>query len=266
MINGVEIEFFKYQGAGNDFIIVNQLQVNPAIDWSLELVAKLCNRYFGIGADGFIIIQPAESADFHMLYYNSDGQVSTLCGNGSRCAVWFYYQNVRNEITNVRFTTNEGLFDAEIIESELVKLKVLDLNEWKEKSDFYFLDTGSPHIVLFQSAVDQADMNEVGKRYRNQSPNGSAGSNVNLVQIGMENKIRTYERGVEGETLACGTGIIASALAKAIHKEYPVGTYIESFEAKGGRLQVYFNKTESGFEQIYLEGPAQEVFKGKVKI
>ncbi len=266
MINGIEIEFFKYQGAGNDFIIVNQLQGNPAIDWSQELVARLCNRYFGIGADGFIIIQPAESADFHMLYYNSDGGVSTLCGNGSRCAIWFYYRNVRNAITNVRFTTNEGLFEGEIIDSELVKLKVSDLNEWTDKSDSYFLNTGSPHIVLFQSAIDQADMDEVGNRYRNQSPNGAAGSNVNLVQLGTENKIRTYERGVEGETLACGTGIIAAALAKAIHKAYPPGTYVESFEAKGGRLKVYFEKIESGFEQIYLEGPAQEVFTGKVKI
>jgi diaminopimelate epimerase len=255
------LNFHKYQGTGNDFIMVDDRMENfPVLD--LGLVRKLCDRKFGIGADGLILIRKHPSLDFDMIYFNSDGTQS-LCGNGSRCAVRF------SSIAGIcslktKFNTIEGELSAEI-RDDLVHLKMPDVKGITNVGADIFINTGSPHYIRYISDIEHFDVYNEGRSVRYNGLYGERGTNVNFVEPRGKNEIfvRTYERGVENETLSCGTGVTACALAHAVNgAESPV-----SVSTPGGKLSVSFKKLKNGqFTDIQLIGPAEKVFEGKVII
>lgn len=258
----MDFQFFKYQGAGNDFVMIDdRINLFPI---SQEFIEKLCNRYFGIGADGLILLQNDAESDFRMVYFNSDGRESTMCGNGGRCVVRFAQQLglIHNE---TKFNAIDGIHEA-IIDGEKIHLKMTDVLEVNSNMDFVFLNTGSPHHVEFVKDVAKVDVNKIGARIRSGEPYFEEGTNVNFIEITGENalKIRTYERGVEGETLACGTGVTAAAIAA-----FETGKLKENeiyVSAVGGNLSVKFERTLAGhYENIWLTGPAELVFEGILK-
>jgi diaminopimelate epimerase len=255
------IPFDKYQGTGNDFIMIDNRHriINPD---DKELISSLCHRRFGIGSDGLILIQNQSVYDFEMIYYNPDGTQS-LCGNGSRCAVMYSYALgiIKKKTT---FLTIEGPLKAEIQES-LVHLNMPDVKEEKNYDRDFFIDTGSPHYVRFVPNADGVDIYMKGREIRYSKPFHPAGTNVNFVQLIGDGKIyvRTYERGVEQETLSCGTGVTASAIAAGLKdnlKEWDIRT-------RGGNLRVTFEfDTNGGYRDIKLIGPAEKVFSGQIQI
>ena len=253
--------YFKYQGAGNDFILIDNREgfFDPKNE---EEINALCNRYFGIGGDGLILIQEHESLDFEMVYFNSDGKQSTMCGNGGRCAVSFAYHLGIIE-KNTSFQAIDGPHDAEVENNGLVvNLKMVDVREIQDHTMHYFLDTGSPHHIEFKNDIESIDVAKLGHSIRYGKPYNEEGSNVNFVELINPSQIalRTYERGVEGETLACGTGATAAALASYFSKRTKE-TCIE-VEVLGGKLEVSFeDHGVEGFKNIWLKGPAKPVFK-----
>lgn len=262
----MNIQFFKYQGAGNDFIMIDNR--NDFFKNNTKIVAQLCNRRFGIGADGLILLEnhSDEHIDFKMVYFNSDGNESTLCGNGGRCIVAFAKQLelIQNKCT---FMAIDGLHYAyfEDEQKNLVSLSMPDVLSLKTyKDDSLFLDTGSPHHVCFVNSVTAINVKEEGASIRNSDLYGKAGSNVNFAEI-QDNfiKIRTFERGVEDETLACGTGVTAAAVAAHYSKKISANSIL--VQAVGGELEVRFQHKDSKYTQIELIGPAEFVFKGEVK-
>lgn len=254
----MEFEFFKYQGTGNDFVIIDNRDLFfPKNDTAL--VAKICDRRFGVGADGLLLLENHPSADFKMVYYNSDGNLSSMCGNGGRCIVHFaQYLGIVSDITN--FEAMDGMHQA-TIEKEWVSLQMKDVDKIEVSANTVFLDTGSPHHIEMVSQLQDYDVFNEGRKIRNEVY-GAKGANVNFVeQLKTDTfAVRTYERGVEDETLSCGTGVTAVALAmfetgktqeKSIHLQTP-----------GGKLTVRFNKEGHIYINIFLEGPAVQVFKG----
>ena len=255
------LQFFKYQGTGNDFIMIDNRQ--GRFDHNrLDLVKKLCDRRFGIGADGLILIEDHDSSDFEMIYFNSDGSQS-LCGNGSRCAVLFA-QKLGLIKEKTQFIAIDGVHDASIHEN-IVSLKMNDVQSVEKIGRDFFVDTGSPHFIRLVDDVASIDVFAEGQAIRNSPRFKAEGTNVNFVQVLGENdcRVRTYERGVEDETLSCGTGVTAVALVLGSKgNSGPVRT-----SAVGGDLQVSFEKTDKNtFHNIHLIGPAKEVFSGKVDI
>jgi diaminopimelate epimerase len=255
------LSFDKYQGTGNDFIMIdNREHVFPAHEGAL--ITSLCHRRFGIGADGLILIEKHHDYDFEMIYYNPDGTQS-LCGNGSRCAVMFSH-SLGIIQGSAKFYTIEGPLFAEI-RDQRVYLKMPDVKGVTHYGDDLFINTGSPHYVRFVSDTDKMDVYHTGREIRYSQDFHPAGTNVNFVQkMGKETiYVRTYERGVEDETLSCGTGVTASALAMGL-KEGNDHVYIKT---RGGELEVTFRSDGSGnFMDIYLIGPATKVFSGQVEI
>ena len=255
------IKFYKYQGTGNDFIMIdNRNQSFPKND--VDLVKKMCDRRFGIGADGLILLENHESLDFQMVYYNSDGNESTMCGNGGRCIVAFArFLNVFEN--KAKFNAIDGLHEAEI-NGNVVKLKMIDVPEIAKISADYQLNTGSPHFVRYVEDVQNLDVYKNGYEIRNSKPYKKEGINVNFVSKISDNEIfvRTYERGVEDETYSCGTGVTASCLT--FMNEFGGGEV--SVKTLGGNLKVYAEKYEVGFRNIWLEGPAEYVFEGVFKL
>ncbi len=254
----MEIEFYKYQGTGNDFILVdNREGTFPKND--PKMIAKICDRRFGVGGDGLILLETDPTADFNMLYYNSDGHPGSLCGNGGRCIVSFanYLGIIGN---NTTFRAADGLHTA-TIEGETVSLMMHDVSEIREKSQYLFLDTGSPHHVQLVEDLEKWAVKEEGARLR-YGLYGKKGSNINFVQPVSRDifAIRTYERGVEDETLSCGTGVTAAALA--MHHLGRTDKTQVTIKTAGGRLQVQFEPHGGGYRNIYLKGPAEQVFKG----
>ncbi len=252
------LEFYKYQGTGNDFIIVdNREETFPKND--AILVARLCDRRFGIGADGLILLENDAAADFKMVYYNADGLEGSMCGNGGRCITAFaHYLKIVSE--EASFIASDGLHHASI-SRDIVKLKMNDVANIKEKSQAVFLNTGSPHHVQLVTDLENYDVFKEGRRLR-YGIYGQSGSNINFVEQQGKDvfAVRTYERGVEDETLSCGTGVTAVALAmhrlgKTAHKQITIQT-------KGGELHIGFENGAEGYSDIYLEGPAKQVFKG----
>src|SRR5690606_3669721 len=207
------MKFYKYQGTGNDFVMIdNRTNFFPKND--SELIAKICDRRFGIGADGLILLENDNSTDFKMVYYNSDGNESSMCGNGGRCLVAFAKK--MNAITNeTTFIATDGLHHATVLENGIVSLQMKDVEEINIHSDYIFLNTGSPHHVTFVDDLEHFDVATNGAKIRYSDLYGKAGSNVNFVKQISENHfaVRTYERGVEDETLSCGTGVTAVAIA-----------------------------------------------------
>ncbi len=257
----MEILFYKYQGTGNDFVMIDDRQERFDLT-DLALVKKLCDRRFGVGSDGLILIREKEGYDFEMVYYNADGSQS-MCGNGARCAVAFssYLGIITAE---AHFLAIDGPHTAKI-DNGLVELGMGKVTGIDQVSADYFVNTGSPHHIRFVEEVEAYPVVKEGASIRYSSQYEPKGTNVNFVTPLAEDtiQVRTYERGVEDETLSCGTGVTACALVYGSQKgKSPI--YIK---ASGGELSVKFKTNEDGsFEDILLIGPAEQVFQGTVTI
>ena len=255
----MQLTFSKYQGAGNDFIIIDDRDKQFPV--SAKLINKLCDRHFGIGADGLMLLSNAPEGDFLMRYFNSDGNESTMCGNGGRCIAHFARKLGIIETSTI-FMGIDGEHHAELTDKDYVKLKMKDVDEIETIDDNYFIDTGSPHYVSFVRDVDAIDVSREGKLIRQSVNISKGGTNVNFVQVLEKDtlRIRTFERGVEAETLACGTGAVASSIAYTLYFEVD-RTRIRLL-APGGELFVSYQKESDMFKEIWLEGPAKHVFDG----
>ncbi len=260
----MSLVFYKYEGAGNDFILIDDR--NNTFDLNNQkLLAFLCDRRFGIGADGLMLLQNQQGYDFKMIYYNSDGREGSMCGNGGRCIVAFAsFLGLINDKT--RFLATDGEHKAEVIAPDYIKLQMQDVIKIDNTDGKYFLNTGSPHYIIFDSDIAKKDVFTEGRKIRNSPRFKAEGTNVNFVEENEDHLfIRTYERGVENETLACGTGIVASAISVAYKNNASIKTYV--VRALGGSLKVSFNrKTSEHFTDIWLEGPATLVFKGEIDL
>jgi len=251
------IHFYKYQATGNDFVMIDN-RMGVFNKENIQVIEKICDRRFGVGADGLILIEEYPEADFEMIYYNSDGSQS-WCGNGSRAAVMFARDLgiVEDEVT---FMTINGILSARI-QDEIVHLSMPDAGGIEVYKDDFFIDTGAPHYVRFSSNVEQIQVEKEGRRIR-YNPDFKEGTNANFAEITGDNSIfvRTYERGVEAETFSCGTGVTACALTGSMRGlSSPV-----TVQTMGGELQVSFKKKRDGFRDIYLTGPAKKVFEGTI--
>jgi len=260
----MQIEFFKYQGTGNDFVMIdNRLGFFPREN--VELIAHLCDRRFGIGGDGLILLENDKAADFKMVYYNSDGNQSSMCGNGGRCLVAFAKKmNVIND--SCVFNAIDGVHHASVDADGLVSLQMIDVTSIKKESDYTFMNTGSPHHVQLVEDLEHYNVKENGAAIRYGELYGKEGSNINFVKKINEItfSLRTYERGVEDETLACGTGATAVAIAmNAIGKTNATSIHLN---VEGGKLEVSFEKKNNQFTNVFLIGPAEFVFKGQIGI
>ncbi len=258
----MNLTFYKYQGTGNDFVMIdNRKNVFPKNN--TQIINKLCNRYFGIGGDGLILLENDDTTDFKMVYYNSDGNESTMCGNGGRCIVAFAHRlGVFDNKTT--FIAIDGLHHA-TIENNIVSLQMIDVDTVKVEDTFTFADTGSPHHVQLVENIQEFDVFNTGKNIRN-SIYGTEGSNVNFVEQQNENtfRVRTYERGVENETLACGTGVTAVAIA--MYETNKTKQKSLNLLVEGGKLGVSFDVEDASYKNIHLIGPADFVFTGTIII
>lgn len=258
------MKFYKYQGAGNDFILIDNRD-NSFEAGDTTLVAHLCDRRFGIGADGLMLLQEKEGYDFEMLYYNADGHLGSMCGNGGRCIVAFA-KHLGIVQARTTFLAVDGAHEATIYqEADWVSLKMIDVSQISEDGSAYVLNTGSPHYIRVVKNLQQFPVVEEGKAIRYNTTYKIEGINVNFVEAMDEGyAVRTYERGVEDETLACGTGVTAVALAMAYASDQR-GTINTPIKAQGGVLNIRFHHQGGGiFNEIYLEGPAQLVFEGSI--
>jgi diaminopimelate epimerase len=260
----MQLTFYKYQGTGNDFIILDNRN-NEVGELSPKQIHHLCDRKFGIGADGLMLLCTKEGYDFEMLYYNADGNESSMCGNGGRCLVKFAH-TVGIHKSLYKFLAIDGEHEAEIDTNGIVSLKMQDVNEVEEHGSYSILNTGSPHFVKFATNVKEIDVVESGRDIRYSKAFEQNGINVNFVEKldGSTIFVRTYERGVEDETLSCGTGVTAAALVSA-HNDN--GFNDVAIKTPGGNLHVEFEKiSEKKFTNIWLCGPATFVFKGQIEI
>jgi diaminopimelate epimerase len=262
----METIFYKYEGAGNDFIMIDNR--NGFFNEDSNVIARLCDRHFGIGADGLILMESHAALDFSMKYFNADGREGSMCGNGGRCVAWFARQ-LGIDKTDFTFRATDGLHMASILSHQdntaIVKLHMKDIAAITKQAGYTFVDSGSPHILIEVDNVDAVDVAKLGREIRYSPAFAKLGVNVNFMQIVANGiKLRTYERGVEDETLACGTGSVAAAtalLAKDSNFCPPV-----NIMTRGGRLKVYAKNAKQGFSDIWLEGPARMVFEGKINI
>ncbi|MGB6267412.1 MAG: diaminopimelate epimerase [Olleya sp.] len=256
------LTFYKYQGTGNDFVIVDNRQ-DIFNKNNTKWIAFLCDRKFGIGADGLILLENHPELDFKMVYYNADGNESSMCGNGGRCIVAFaeFLQLIKHETT---FEAIDGLHYAKI-EDNLIHLQMKDVSTINTFKTHQFLDTGSPHHVQFVNNLETFDVKNEGRKIRYGQPYNEAGSNVNFVEKIDHNTfaVRTYERGVEDETLSCGTGVTAVAIA--MHNIGQTDASEINLNVEGGQLKVAFNKDENTYKKVMLIGPAIQVFKGEIE-
>lgn len=257
----MELPFYKYQGTGNDFVMIDNREGFFPKD-NVELVTFLCDRKFGIGADGLILLEQCDNADFGMAYYNSDGNESTMCGNGGRCLVAFAKAlGIVGE--KALFNAVDGMHHATIVDDQ-VSLQMRDVTAIAEKQKAVFLDTGSPHHVQLVPRLKDIDVVKEGAKLR-YGIYGEKGCNINFVnQISHTMfEVRTYERGVENETLSCGTGVTAVAIA--MHYLGKTKERNICITTLGGNLAVAFECDGTDYTEVYLKGPAKFVFKGKIK-
>jgi diaminopimelate epimerase len=257
--------FVKYQGAGNDFILVdNRDGFFPSSDEAC--IRRLCHRRFGIGADGLILLELHADGLPVMVYFNSDGRPGSLCGNGGRCFAAFV-RALGLGGDRIGFHAADGMHRAEFLSTApvRVKLSMSDVRSVEQHSDYLFLDTGSPHVVRFVDEAAAVDVVKEGRAIRYSERFRNAGTNVNFVQPVQDAlQVRTYERGVEDETLSCGTGVTASVLAADAAGRIRVGGSC-IVQTPGGTLRVWFNRLPSGYGNIWLEGGAEEVFRGEAE-
>lgn len=260
----MRIVFYKYQGAGNDFIIIDDRSRQfPQKDNAL--IRKMCDRHFGIGADGLMLLRPADGKDFSMLYFNSDGHEGTMCGNGGRCLVSF--AKMLGLATNKKelvFDAIDGEHRARILADGQIFLQMKNVPEVRKSGKGYLVDTGSLHHVEYVDNLVEMDVYRHGSAIRRHKMYDPAGCNVNFIQSEGDSaiRIRTYERGVENETLACGTGSVAAAIVHH-HRGYVSDEY--HIAAQGGDLSVRLDFSKGAYRNIWLTGPATFVFKGEWK-
>lgn len=263
------LEFWKMNGAGNDFVVIDNRESRHAL--SKDQIALLCDRHRGIGADGLLSVEsPREGAGFRMRYYNADGGEAEMCGNGARCFAQMARRFLGNVPDQVSFETMAGIVRA-TFQGDLVRIGLsrpchlvlgIELQVLGQKLVIHSINTGVPHAVFEASRIDETDIHGLGRAIRFHPHFAPAGTNANVMQAAgpSEIRIRTYERGVEGETLACGTGMVASAI---IYHELTGAPSPVTVRVKGGdRLLVDFEKTEAGYDKVFLTGPADFVFYG----
>jgi len=256
----MQIEFYKYHGTGNDFIILDN-RTNQYDGLSVVEIKSLCDRRFGIGADGLMMLCNEEGYDFRMKYYNADGKEGSMCGNGGRCLVQFAYDMGIKKDT-YHFIAVDGPHVAVIKSNGLIGLKMQDVNSIQLNNQDVILNTGSPHFIRFVDNLDSFDVFTEGRNIRNNNSYKIDGINVNFVEKQTDSiKLRTYERGVEDETLSCGTGATAAAIAYATQ----LGMNKVPIQVQGGLLEVEFNRiSENECNEIWLTGPAKYVFSGTI--
>ena len=262
----MKLNFLKYEGAGNDFILIDNRDEAFSLINDPESIKKLCDRHFGIGADGLMVLQMKNGFDFEMLYFNADGREGSMCGNGGRCIVAF-----ANHLELIKGKTNflavDGPHYATISENgDWVSLQMIDVQEIKTDGDAFVLNTGSPHYVLEVENLASKDVYQDGKNIRYNETYSAKGINVNFVEdLDDHYYVRTYERGVENETFACGTGVTAVSMAMA-KKKGLTGKINNSIRVPGGNLNVNFNYDGNTFSNVFLEGPATFVFEGSINL
>lgn len=261
----MKVEFFKYHGAGNDFVMID-CRKHDEFFFDRKRVEFLCDRHLGIGADGLILLLNDKKSDFRMKYFNSDGAEGSMCGNGGRCIAAFA-RDLNLIKLKATFKGIDGIHVADILGPEVVSLKMIDVMKVKELEDGYLIDTGSPHFVTFRDKISEIDVFTEGRKIRHQARFADSGANVNFVEPLSSNafKMRTFERGVENETLACGTGSVASAISSYYRKKPDKCSY--TIEAPGGTLFVKFVPQKDGhFTDVWLEGPVKFVYRGEIDI
>jgi diaminopimelate epimerase len=258
------LKFYKYQGTGNDFVMIDNRDLHFSRD-NTTLVKKLCDRRFGIGGDGLILLQNRDGYDFEMVYFNSDGNESTMCGNGGRCMVRF-----ANALglggPEFSFIAVDGPHRGRVLDDGRVSLRMQDVKTTFKHGGEYLLDTGSPHLVHFVKNIRDYPVAAAGREIRYSDAHKENGINVNFAEAISKDTlyVRTYERGVEDETLSCGTGVVAASIAYYFHNNYnPTDINIQTL---GGQLNVRFDIDDMHFTNVWLTGPAEEVFSGETTI
>ena len=282
MNNIVKIPFFKYQGTGNDFVMIDQRAQQFLQKSDVKTINHLCDRRFGIGADGLILLENPKNTgntenteggqfDFQMIYFNADGRESSMCGNGGRCLVAFAnYLNVFEK--ECVFNAIDGLHDAKVRTDGWVELKMIDVPKVEVGKDYYLLNTGSPHFIVFVEDLTDINVYENGREIRYSERFYTEGVNVNFVEVRKDGslEVATYERGVEAETFSCGTGVTAAAIAYALKTDYAFKknkALSVPILTKGGNLEVRLQRSAKGvFQDIWLCGPAMQAFKGEVEV
>ena len=259
-----KLQFAKYHGAGNDFVVVDDWDGRWALDLDSARVRAICHRHFGVGADGMMLMQADEEVDYKMVYFNADGHLSTLCGNGSRCLAHFAFE--RGRIGRVgAFRAVDGVHRLSLQSDSAIELEMRPVVEMSRDGDDWVLDTGSPHLVRFVKNVREIAVDNLGRKIRQAPHYNKEGINVNFAEIYRDGLfVRTYERGVENETLSCGTGVTAAALSYAAMENLDAGTI--PLYTRGGKLWVRFAKKDTAFEDVWLIGPAQRVFDGELQL
>ena len=261
----MKLNFFKYHGTGNDFILSDNRK-NEYSSLTQKQIHQLCDRRFGIGADGVMLLQERSGYDFEMKYYNADGKEGSMCGNGGRCMIKFvYHLGIHREM--YKFLAVDGMHEAEIDTDGIVSLRMKDVRTIRKFHNDYILDTGSPHYIKLVNHVMDMDVYKKGYEIRHSKEFEDEGINVNFVeQTDEPDKIivRTFERGVEDETLSCGTGVTAAALV-CYHNEN--GFNEVEVKTLGGQISIEFDRIDDNrYENIWLCGPAEKVFEGSVEI
>ncbi len=258
----MRLKFFKYQATGNDFVMINGF--DQPVELSQDQIRKLCDRHFGIGSDGLVILRPEQSGDFFMDFYNPDGSQAGFCGNGGRCSV-LMARDIGLIGDQAFFHARDGEHDARVLENGQVLLRLRDVHGFKDFGTEVYVNTGTHHVVVFVDNVEEVDIVPLARRIRYATRYRPEGTNVNFVQVMGDSsiKIRTYEKGVEAETLSCGTGVVASALVSAYREGFdsPIGV-----ETRGGKLKVFFDRRGTCYENVYLQGPVNQVFVGEIEI
>lgn len=256
------IHFHKYHGAGNDFILIDNRTQNLLLD--TRQIAFLCHRRFGIGADGLMLLETEPGYDFRMVYYNADGRESTMCGNGGRCITAFARDlNIISD--KAFFLAIDGAHHARYTSKDTIALQMNEVHEIQHFDNYAILNTGSPHYIVWSDDVAHTDVVHQGREIRNRERFAPNGINVNFAQITDDGLyVRTYERGVEDETLSCGTGVTACAIAASGGK---TGNFHTPIQTPGGNLSVSFNKnTADTAVDVVLTGPAIRVYEGQIMV
>lgn len=260
------VHFSKYHGTGNDFFMIDGRAVEGPL-FNASAIHRICHRRFGVGADGLIILDKSQTADFTMRYFNADGREGSMCGNGGRCITAFA-RDLGIIKTHAAFEGIDGLHQASILPNGEIRLKLSDVTGIERLEDGYLLNTGSPHFVKYITGLESIDVEQEGAEIRHESRFGRGGINVNFVEQGDapgEINVRTFERGVEGETWSCGTGVTASAISTC----FSAGSDNQSYavQTRGGKLEVSFKrKGKKQFTEVYLTGPALHVYDGTIDI
>ncbi len=261
----MKLDFYKYQAAGNDFVLINHIERQLLDKNDHELILRLCDRRFGVGGDGLMIIEAAEDADFRMAYFNADGHPGSMCGNGGRAIVHLaHHLGIAGDVG--KFIASDGYHPFSISDA-IVSVGLKDCTWPISQGGHYFVDTGSPHAIVIVPDVQSYDVEAEGFSLRHADIYAPSGANVNFMSIdGKSLYVRTFERGVEAETLSCGTGVTACAILAAfldlpIDREQGI-----SIKTRGGDLKVIFDICEAGCANVRLVGPAQLVFEGVVEV